>query len=247
MRKTILIAVGAVVAIIAGVSFFLLSSLDSLVKSAIESVGSEVAGVPVRVSEVKISLTEGKGTLKGVTVGNPKGFKSDTAFKLGEVTLEFDLSSATQNPVVIRQVSVSSPEVTYEVSASGGSNIQIIQDHVRAAGGSQSAASGEGKSERKLVIDKLDITKGTVTLATPVPGSKVSGTLGDIHLTGIGRNGGASTAQVAEAILAALTRTAMNSATSLGGGTPLDKLKGTAGGITDKVPEGLKGLLGGGK
>lgn len=254
MKKVIVIAAGVLVAAVIGISIFLLSNLDSLVKKAIETIGSQVAGVPVRVSDVKIALTEGKGTLRGLSVANPPGFTSDTAFKLGEITLALDPGSVTKDPVVVTQILIAGPEVTYEVGASG-SNISVIQANVQSSvgGGGKSeadkpaATTSSGKSGPNLVVDKLDITGGKVTLATAIPGAKASGALGDIHLTGIGRSsGGASAAQVAQAILGALTKSAINSASSLGVGAGVDALKKAVDGNVDpnKAVEGLKGLLG---
>lgn len=76
MRKIILIVVAVlVVAIGAGVAF-LSSNLDSIVKKVIETAGTEVAGVKVSVGDVKISLSEGKATIAGLTVANPPGFSA---------------------------------------------------------------------------------------------------------------------------------------------------------------------------
>ena len=76
------IALGLAVVVIIGVgygAYYLLSNLDSIVKSAIEQYGSEITGTRVRVGSVKITLTEGRGTIRGLRVGNPSGFSSNGA------------------------------------------------------------------------------------------------------------------------------------------------------------------------
>lgn len=245
MKKFALMGLAALILIIGGAVFSLLTNLDSLVKKAIETVGSEIAGVPVQVAEVRISLSDGRGTLKGLTVGNPAGFTSGTAFRLGEITLALDTGSVAKDPVVINSVLVAAPEVTYELGANGGSNIRAIQDHVKAAagGGGKPAADKAGP---RLVIDRLDITGGKVTLATPIPGAKAGGTLADIHLTGIGRaSDGASPAKLAELLIGALSKSAIDSAALLGVGAPIDAIKGSVGKVDpSKAVDGLKGMLG---
>ncbi|HUC61159.1 MAG TPA: hypothetical protein VMF53_04315 [Alphaproteobacteria bacterium] len=233
MKKIILIAVAVIVVIAAGVAYFLYSSLDSIVKEAIETVGTQTAGVSVKVDSVKLSLTDGTGTISGLSVGNPAGFKSPTAFKVASVTIALDIGSITKNPIVINEIAVASPEVTYELNSSGGSNFQAIEDHVKQASGGGQAASSSGTSNGpKMVIKKLDITNGTVNLATPIPGGKTGGSLGDIHLTNIGQSsGGATASQVAEQVLNSIANGAMNAASKLGVGQALDKLKGTATGL----------------
>ena len=247
MKKKILIGLGIIVIILLGAVAFLFSSLDSIVKKAIETVGSDIAGVPVTVGEVKLSLTEGKGTIRGLTIGNPSGYKAPSAFKLGEVSLTLDTGSVTKDPIVIKLVQVAAPEVTYEMGASGGSNVQTIRDNVQAKTAAKPAAGSSSSKDpgKKLIIDRLDITGGKVTLATSLPGVKGSGGLPDIHLTGIGRNSnGATASQVAEQVLGALSRSAMSAATSLGIGDALKGVTGAAGDTAGKAGDSLKGLLG---
>lgn len=245
MRKIILIAVAlVVVAIGAGVAY-LASNLDSIVKKVIETAGTETAGVKVSVGDVKISLSEGKATIAGLTVANPSGFSSAHAFKLGAITVALDTGSLTGNPIVIKDITVAAPDVTYELGADGGSNIDAIQRNVAAktagSGGDTPAPAAKGE-EKKLVIDRLVISKGTVTLATAVPGVKGSATLTDIVLTGIGRkSGGTSAADVAKQVLNALTKSALSAGKSMGIGNVGEVLKGA---VPGDVGGTVKGLFG---
>ncbi len=249
MRK-ILIGVAVLIVVIAGAVYFLWSNLDSLVKTAIEEVGTKVAGVTVKVDTVHISLTKGTGTISGLTVANPPGFKAPAAISLGSVSVAIDTGSVTGNPVVIKTVTVAAPAVTYELGQNG-SNIAVIQHNVQSfaakkgngggktttAGGSANAGSG-----KKLVIDRLVMTGGKVTLATPVPGAKASVDLPPIRLSNIGRAGGGATpAVVAETILQALSTSAVNASANLGVGKVLDNLKTTS---PSSAVNAIKGLLG---
>jgi len=252
MRK-LLIGAGILVTLIVGAAVFLLSSLDTIVKKVIEDVGSQVTGVKVSVGSVKISLSEGKGSISGLTVANPPGFSSDPAIRLGEIALALDTGSISKNPVVVKDVTVASPFVAYEMAA-GGSNIDAIQKNVKAfaakqGGGAKAEAAKpaakDKDEEKKLVIERLAITGGQVKLAAGgIPGAEGSAKLGDIVLTNIGKDsGGASSAQVAQKVMDALVNGALKSATSFGNllGNMGDKAKalvpGDAGGA-------IKGLLG---
>ena len=245
MRKIVLGALAVLALAIGGGVAFLTSNLDGIVKKIIETVGSDVAGVKVSVGDVKISLSEGKASLSGLSVGNPAGFTSPQAFKLGAISVALDTGSLTGNPIVIKDVSVAAPEVTYEMGANG-SNIDAIQKNVAAkSGGSGGVAKDESSAkgdEKKLVIDRLAISKGTLSLATAIPGVKGSATLGDIVLTGIGRkSGGASPAEVAKMVLDALTKSAVNAGKSLGLGNVGDAVKGA---VPTDVGGSVKGLFG---
>ena len=258
MSKSMKIIAGAAVAalVIFGVAVALLmSNLDGIVKTAIEKFGSQVAGVPVRVSEVKISLSEGRGVIKGLTVANPAGYKTPTAFSLGEIVLAIDTGSVTKDPVVIKEITVAAPEVTYEMGA-GGSNVDVIKKNVDAATGGgkamepakESAKESSGGDGKKLIIDLMQLKGGKVTLAmqTPIPTGNLSGSLPDIKLTGIGRkSNGASGAEVAGQVMDALTKAAMEAGSKLASGA----LKDSAAKALEKVSvpgagDAVKGLLG---
>jgi hypothetical protein len=246
MRK-ILIGGGVAVTLIIGAAVFLFSSLDTIVKKIIEEAGSQVAGVKVSVGGVKISLADGKAQITGLRVANPAGFKTDTAFELGEVAVALDTGSIGKNPFVVKDVLIGGPAVTYELGA-GGTNLDQLQKNVKAfsaksGGGSKEAAKPADKEEaKKMVIDRLAITGGQVKLAAA--GMDSTAKLGDITLTGIGRDsGGASAAQVAEKLLDALVNGAVKSSAGfqglLSGAT--DKAKAL---IPGDAGNAVKGLFG---
>ncbi|MBF0168926.1 MAG: hypothetical protein HQL45_14980 [Alphaproteobacteria bacterium] len=247
MKKFVLGGVAALVIVIGGVLFFLVSNLDSLVKTAIEEVGSKVAGVKVSVSSVKISLADGRGTISGLTVGNPSGFKTPSAFSLGTVGFGIDTNSVTKNPVVVKEILIAAPQVTYELG-SGGSNIDAIQKNVQAFVGSGAKAKGpENKSgdETKLVIDLLQLTGGKLTLATPLPGGAATADLPDIKLTNIGKSGGgANPAEVASKVLNAISQSAVKAASNLGVGKLMDSATEAVGSTTKGGVDSVKGLFG---
>ncbi|OJX79336.1 hypothetical protein [Magnetospirillum sp. 64-120] len=242
MRKIIFAVIALVaVGIGAGVAF-LTSNLDSIVKKVIETAGSDVAGVKVSVGEVKISLSEGKASISGLSVANPSGFTTPNAFKLGAIAVALDTGSLTGNPIVIKDISVAAPEVTYEMGANGATNIDAIQKNVAAKTGGGAAASKDSGDGKKLVIDRLGISKGNVTLATAIPGVKSSATLPDIVLTGIGKkSGGATAGEVAALVMDALTKSALKAGQSMGLGNVGDAVKGA---VPGDVGGAVKGIFG---
>ncbi len=84
--RKIIIVVGVLAAIIIGGVGYLLTNLDSIVKSAIAKYGSQVTKTAVRASSVKIQLTSGKGAIGGLTVANPPGFATPYAVRLGTIS-----------------------------------------------------------------------------------------------------------------------------------------------------------------
>ena len=103
--------IAAVAVVVVAVLLYAAASLDRLVKQGIETYGSRIVGAPVRVGSVEISLSSGRGTLRELSISNPDGFSSGEALRLGEITLDIQLSSLTQEPLVIQEVKILAPEV----------------------------------------------------------------------------------------------------------------------------------------
>jgi hypothetical protein len=247
MRK-IIIGVSVLLAVIVGGIFYLFSSLDSIVKTAIERVGTRVTGVKVSVGAVAIRLSEGKATVTGLSIANPPGFSANPAIKLGEIGVILDTASLNRTPFIIKDITIASPAVALELAPSGTSNLDALRRNVTGGASGKDAAEAQpvqseaakaeaGKPEpkgadKKVVIDHLAITGGQVDLAVGgVPGAATTAKLGDIVLTDIGREGGGVTAvQVAQTVLDALISGAIKSSSNI---------DGVLGSVTDKVKEAL--------
>jgi len=269
--KKILIGLLVAVVIIAAGLFYLWQGRDRFIKTAIEEAGSRATQVSVTLKEVDTgNVLDGSVALRGLTVGNPAGFKTDSAFKLGEVSVKVDPGSVMSDTIVIKEVVIGAPQVTYEFAANG-SNIGTIQKNVeKMAGGSSgggSSSSGDG-SGKKVVIENLYVRDGKVNVSADFLQGKQTGTnLPAIHLKDIGKSsGGASPTQVAEQVIAAIAKAATSAVGKLDVGAIKDALgkelgakmgdmqktldQGT-GGATDAIKKGtgdaektLKGLFG---
>jgi hypothetical protein len=241
MKRWLLIGgglgVGLIVLIII-VIVYVYSSLDSLIKAAVEKVGSKVTQVEVRLNEVEISVTSGQGALRGLTVGNPKEFDTASAFQLGEISIKIDVGTVTKDPVVIKEILISAPQVTYEFGPKG-SNIDAIRRNVDAFMATQRTGSkGESKPKdseeegRKLIIEDLYIRDGKVGVsASMLQGKTLSAPISNIHLTDIGKKkGGATPGEVVEKVLGSIGQGAQNAVATLNLGNVMDTAKeGVAG------------------
>ena len=156
MMRWILIGAAALVGIIVIFVIVTWSNLDSIIEAAIEKYGSEVTRVEVSLDEANIDPVSGEGALSGLTVGNPAGFETDNAFSLGQVKVGLDTSSLTGDTIVIREIVISRPHITYEMS-SDGSNVDTIQSNVDAFMANQGGGESSGGEGPKVVVENLYI------------------------------------------------------------------------------------------
>lgn len=233
--RNIIWAAGAGLLVIAvGAGIWLASSLDSLVKSAIETYGPEITGVSVKVGSVRLSPTSGQGTIKGLRLGNPPGYKTGQAFALSEISVTLDPASVARDVIQIREILVSGADISYE-KVGNTTNLETIQRNVetymRKFGGGQPAAGGP---QKKMIIDSLIIRSSKVNLTAGLTaGSTITVPLPDVRLRDIGRKSNGATAgevvrQVIGAITANVTRAAASAfgAIKKGAGKAVDSVRG---------------------
>lgn len=242
MKRGILIGGGVVVVVIAVVAFYLYSSLDTLIQAAVEKYGSEITQAQVTLDKVELDPVSGKGALRGLTVGNPEGFETPSAFELGAISITIDIGTITSDAIVVKEIVIDKPGVTYELSG-GGNNIDAIRNNVDAYMAKHGLAKGGGEAGKeqaegpKLIIENLYVRDGTVSVsATILQGKSMTAPLPDIHLKDIGKEkGGASPGEVAERVMTSIGDGASKAVGGLGVGKTLDSLKQSLGGVTEGV------------
>lgn len=259
MMKKVALGFLVVVLLIAGGAYFLFANLDSLVKAAVETYGSEATQARVTLGKVQIKPTDGMASLGDLKVMNPKGYSDAEAMSLGSISVKLDTASLNKNPIVIKEIVIERPRIAYE-HASGGSNLEAIQKNAQAygqkmGGGSASSSASTGKSgkeEPKLIIENLYVRDGRIAIShAALQGKQMESGLPTIHLTDIGKSkGGATPAEVADRVLGSITASASKVALGdlqkqLG-----DQLKGAASGAAGAIQQNtggaadrLKGLL----
>jgi hypothetical protein len=212
MNKKVVVAVAlALILAVAGTAVYVLTNLNAIVKAAIEKYGSQAAKTAVRVSSVKITLSNGEGAVLGLTVANPSGFSFPSIITLDDISVRIAVKSVTSTPVVIDHVLISGPEVFYEMREDGTTNVDVLKKNLATAGSSreeQPQKSTKG-DEIKLRVKRLVFEKGKVHVrVAKLMDKPYSVELPRLELTEIGRQGGASPAEISRIVATALAEEA---------------------------------------
>lgn len=258
--KKLLIALG-VLALVVGIGgYFLFANLGAVIKAAIEKIGSDAAQAAVKVERIELSASSGEGKIAGLSIGNPKGFKTPQAFGLGEIGLKVDVASLKSDVIVIKEITVAAPKIVYE-HASGGSNLEALKANVRryaeahGAGGAKPAAdkdkkdAGAGK-EKKFVIERLSVREGEIAASHALlQGKTLAARLPAIEMRDIGKSkGGASPAEIADEVIGRISETANKAASAdieKAAGKVVEAVKETVQNVKDAAGNLLRGALGG--
>lgn len=216
MKKTLIrIGIGLVillVVVVLAASLF----LNGAVKKAIETVGPRLTQVTVKLDKASVSVLSGSGSIQGLVVGNPEGYKTPQAISVGSASLALKPTSILSDKLVIRSINLQSPEITFE-GGFGGNNLKKILDNVdEATGGTSTNAAPEttAKSSRKLEVDDFVISKAKLNVSvTGMGGKSIPVTLPDIHLTQLGTGpDGITAAELTKLVLQKVEKVAVKAA-----------------------------------
>jgi hypothetical protein len=251
MKKLIVkIAVVLLVLVVlaAVASFFF---LGSIIKKGVETVGPMITKTDVKLESANLSLLSGSGTLKGLFVGNPTGYKTDSAIKAGSVSVAVKPGSIFSDKIHVTQIHVQAPEITFEGGLKGN-NLSKLLDNVQAASGADSQAGGAPKksaASRKIQVDEFVISGGKINLNVNVAvlgGKSAAVPLPEIHLTGLGQGAdGITVAEMTRRVLDEVLKKAIPAAekavADLGKGVT-DALKDVSKNPGDAVGKATRGV-----
>lgn len=263
IKKLFLFLVLLVVVSAALFYFFGANALNKAVKTGVERYGPDVTQTPVQLHSVNLSPFSGRGSLTGLTIGNPPGFTSKNIIALGEIDIEVEPKSLLSDQIILKKVHIRQPEISYERTLRG-SNLQELLKNIESYAGdstppppeSPAAAEAEG-AKKQVIIRELLIEEGSIYVGALGQGVQV--TLPRIAMTDIGEGNNRKTiAQVLDLVLTEVFKSIgpaiANSGQLLkeGGQALLDgaregalkQLDESATDAAKKASEGIKGLLG---
>jgi hypothetical protein len=257
-----LLKIGAVLVVLFIIAVVVVTSnLDKMIKAGVETMGPEITGTSIKLDSVDLSLLSGQGELKGLVVGNPPGFQTERAFKLGDARVKVDLKSALTDKLIIEEILIDRPEITYEAGSSG-SNLNKIQENVAAfakkagaTGGAEPKAEKKDAGQKKVQINHFILKNAQVNAsAALLKGKTLTVSLPDIHLKDIGKESqGVTMQQASSEMVAALNKSVLQAVSGSGKlltkgaealGEAAKSLGGEAGKAGSQAAEGLKGLFG---
>ena len=124
-----LFAIALVVVLIFGSTL-----LNKGVESAFTTIGPKVTQTNVAIEAVELSPISGKGSLSGIKIGNPEGYKSENIFELSKIEVDVATKSLLSDTMVIEKVHIKEPKISYEQTMRG-SNLRnaavfFVEQHV---------------------------------------------------------------------------------------------------------------------
>lgn len=135
------------------------------VTQAVETIGPKVTQTSVRLDNVDLSLLSASGTLQGLYIGNPEGYKEENIFSLNQIDVEIEPKSLLSDEIVVKKIHIRSPGMSYEKTLRG-SNLNSLLANVESFGRSDTSKTATGKT---APLDSTEVATGQ----TQKPSKKV--------------------------------------------------------------------------
>ena len=199
MKKLIVLGV----IILAGVAAYIFSpSLESIVQKLVHKYASQVTGTEVNLSGFKLSLTKGEASLSGLTVANPENYQSPYILNLGNISAKVDVKSLASDTIIIDEILVDKPIITYEMLSITQNNIKQLQENIAKNTASAEKTEQEDNSQaaqtedekysqgKKVIIKLVRVSGAELQAIAPLQGTEnaVKLDIPTIEIKGIGEN-----------------------------------------------------------
>lgn len=166
------IAIIAAALVIVGVLIVWLS-LNSIVRSGVEIVGTTVTGQTTTLESADLSIFGGSVSLSGLKVANPREFSSSEFVDLKNVKVAVKTSTLLSNTIEVDDVSIQDLHLTIEQSGLA-SNVNTILGQIKKQQKSDDAGASAG-SGKQLKVKKITLKNTSVTMNMGLPGQKAQG------------------------------------------------------------------------
>lgn len=219
--KRILAAL-VVLAVLLVVALYLL--LGGSVKSGIETHGPKLTGTRVDVGGAGVNPITGAASISEFVVGNPEGYDSPFALRVGSASTKMEVSSLFGDVIHINEIVLRDAEINYELALLK-SNIGVIEKAIE-------DAVGTSESKTRVIIDVFRIEAAKVNLVDAEETIELP--LVEVKEVGV-KSGGATAAEAAKQIVGPVVEAVVR-AVSKEQGT-FDRLKERGGNAIDSVKD----------
>lgn len=153
--------------------------LEPMVKGVVHKFGTQIVGTEVNLAGFSLHPLDGELEISDFTVANPEGYETPNLLSLGNIFVKVDPKSVLSDTIVVEEVRILKPELTYEMPNFSTSNVQQLQENVaRNTAKSGEAKPVEAKAEepaatesapaKKVIIRKVTVAGGSLSAMTPL-------------------------------------------------------------------------------
>ena len=165
--KVAFIGAGLFLILVAIAALLAATQADKLARYQVENALQYIFQTDVKVASAELSLLGQSLKLKGVTVGNPKGFSGGPAIECKEVGVTFEGPTIFSENPVISEILLSGATANLQYAPNEGTNLGILLNQAKRASLAQHADQPRAV-RRAFVVKRLHCEKARINFSTSV-------------------------------------------------------------------------------
>jgi hypothetical protein len=225
VKKKILLSIPLALILILVVAYIF---IDSIAKKAVEVGGEQAMGVPTTLEDITLKPVRGQGSIEGLKVSNPTGFKTPFFMNLSKGDASLDIGSVFTDQVVMNRIALDGIELYLEKTKEGA-NYKVILENMKK--GEEEKPPEPGK---KFLVQEVVVSNIVVHAAVAALGAKISTLdvkIDEIRLENVGSEtgGGVIMSELMGTIVKAVLVAVLEQGAKLPGAIAEDLGKGLAG------------------
>ncbi|MBR4956815.1 MAG: hypothetical protein IKZ31_03565, partial [Lentisphaeria bacterium] len=131
---------------------------DSIIKSCISHIGSNLAGTDITIEELKTTL-DGEIRITNLTIANPHGFREKNMLTVSSVYVNIGIASLFSDEFVVEEADINELKLNWEFkSRSGSNNIQTFADKFK-------NDDADNDSSTKATIHKFALRNSSISIS----------------------------------------------------------------------------------
>ncbi len=184
----------ALLILLVGAGWLAFSWFSGRLRETFEREATRALRTRVNLEAVSINPFAGRASLRGLEIGNPRGYQTPSFFRIREASIDLDARTlAGEGPLRIHSILLDGPEITYEKRGLWDSNIAaLLRGLERRKNPADPPASPAGAAPpgRGARIGELVIRNAHVNLSSALMrGRSLPLPLDEIRLTSLGTGG----------------------------------------------------------
>ena len=159
MKKVIKWAILSVLGLVVVAVVVSYIAIDMIARTAIDSAGSSIFGVPVNVDSVHMAVFGSESSLDGLTIANPKGFKAPYFIQVGDATIQANVPSLLSSDITIPLVQITGLKLDLEQINQRLNATELVANIKKATAspGGDDSGSAVSFNIQKFVVDDIEL------------------------------------------------------------------------------------------
>ncbi len=150
-KRHVLGWLGFILLVIVTAAIVVALNIGTILKPNIETNLTSLLGTPVKITDLKVNLWQGKIAIDGLTVQNPSGYRNPLLMRVGQIQMQVEWQSLLGNTLHLQELSIKSISIDMEQKLPNNNLLDVLKN-LQKPNPSQPNAP-----EKKIKIDRFTL------------------------------------------------------------------------------------------